>query len=61
MRLQFNPDDAATVAQRERNRRERLIRLIQAERDYREAIRFEPNYALAHIRLGRVLHLDRKA
>jgi tetratricopeptide (TPR) repeat protein len=58
--LQFNPDDAPTISIRERLRRERIIRLYQAELDYQEAIRYDANYALAHIRLGRVLHLSGK-
>jgi len=57
---QFNPEDAPTISQRERSRRERMVRLTLAEHDYRDAIGFDANYALAHIRLGRVLHLTGK-
>jgi tetratricopeptide (TPR) repeat protein len=57
---QFNPEGAPTLARRERVKRERMASLYLAEQDYREALRYDPNYALAHIRLGRVLHLSGK-
>jgi tetratricopeptide (TPR) repeat protein len=57
---QYNPDDAATVNLRERTHRERLALLYLAEQEYRAALRYDPNYALAHIRLGHVLHLADK-
>jgi len=56
----FNPDDWQTLAQRERGQRERVIRLGRAERAYREALRLEPGYPIASIRLGRVLQLTGK-
>jgi len=37
--------------------RERIVRLGRAERAYREALRLEPDYAIASIRLGRVLQM----
>jgi tetratricopeptide (TPR) repeat protein len=57
---QYNPDDAPTVTIRERAHRERLTLLYQAEKDYREALRYDEHYALAYIRLGHVLHLAGK-
>lgn len=57
---QFNPEDAPSISYRERFKRERMVRLYQAELDYREALRDDESYALAHIRLGRVLHLSGK-
>jgi len=57
---QYNPDDAPTIGIRERAHRERLLLLHQAEQEYREALRYDENYALAHIRLGHVLHLAGK-
>ena len=57
---QFNPEDAPTISYRERFKRERMVRLYQAEQDYLEALRFDQSYALAHIRLGRVLQLSGK-
>lgn len=54
---QYNPDDAPTISMRERAHRERLALLYQAGQLYREALRYDENYALAHIRLGHVLHL----
>ena len=56
----FNPEDWQTLRQRELSQRERIIRLGRAERAYREALRFDEHYAVASIRLGRVLHLDGK-
>jgi tetratricopeptide (TPR) repeat protein len=55
---QFNPDDWTTLAQRDRILREQSIRLHRAQQQYREAARLDDTYALAHIRLGRVLHLS---
>lgn len=57
---QYNPDDAPTISIRERAHRERLVLLYQAEQEYREALRYDENYALAYIRLGHVLHLANK-
>jgi len=54
---QYNLDDAPTVSIRQRASRERLMLLHNAEQDYREALRYDPNYALAHIRMGHVFHL----
>ena len=54
--LQFNPDDWVTLAQRERNQREQTIRFYRAQKQYSEAVHLDDTYALAHIRLGRVLH-----
>lgn len=56
----YNPDDAPTLLIRERSHRERLVLLYQAQQEYREALRYDENYALAHIRLGHVLHLAGK-
>ena len=56
----WNADDWQTLSQRERNLRERIVRLGRAERSYREALRIDPGYALASIRLGRVLQLNGK-
>jgi tetratricopeptide (TPR) repeat protein len=56
----YNLDDAPTIATRERSHRARLVLLYQAEQDYREALRYDEGYALAHIRLGHVLHLAGK-
>lgn len=56
----YNPDDAPTISIRERSHRERLMLLHRAEQDYREALRYDENYALAHIRLGHVLQLAGK-
>jgi len=53
----WNTDDWTTLSQRERNVRERIVRLGRAERAYREALRLEPDYAIASIRLGRVLQM----
>jgi tetratricopeptide (TPR) repeat protein len=56
----FNPEDWQTLSQRERSLREKVIRLGQAERAYREAMRLDGEYAIASIRLGRVLQLNGK-
>ena len=56
----WNADDWVTLSQRERNFRERLVRLDRAEKAYRDALRIDPGYALASIRLGRVLQLSGK-
>jgi tetratricopeptide (TPR) repeat protein len=56
----YNPEDWQTLRQRELSQRERIIRLGRAERAYREALRLDEHYAIASIRLGRVLHLDGK-
>ena len=55
----WNPNDWQTLTQRDRNTREWTVRLGAAERAYREAIRIDDGYALASIRLGHVLHLQR--
>jgi tetratricopeptide (TPR) repeat protein len=57
---QYNPDDAPTISIRERVHRERLALLHQAEQEYREALRYDESYAMAHIRLGHVCHLAGK-
>jgi tetratricopeptide (TPR) repeat protein len=57
---QYNPDDAPTLPERERAHRERLALLHQAEQEYKEALRYDENFALAHIRLGHVCHLAGK-
>jgi tetratricopeptide (TPR) repeat protein len=51
------PDVAPTLRRRELSRRDQMLRLSSAERDYREALRLDENYAPALVRLGRVLHL----
>ena len=56
----WNADDWVTLSQRERNFRERIVRLGRAEKAYRDALRIDPGYALASIRLGRVLQLNGK-
>jgi len=56
----WNADDWTTLSQRERNVRERIVRLGRAERAYRDALRLEPGYAIASIRLGRVLQMTGK-
>jgi Tfp pilus assembly protein PilF len=56
----YNPEDWQTLAQRERTQREKIIRLGRAERAYREALRLDEHYAIASIRLGRVLQLSGK-
>jgi tetratricopeptide (TPR) repeat protein len=56
----WNADDWSTLSQRERNVRERVVRLGRAEKAYRDALRIDPAYALASIRLGRVLQLNGK-
>jgi tetratricopeptide (TPR) repeat protein len=53
----YNPGGAPTLARRGRSQREQAIRLSQAEKDYRQALLLDGNYAPALIRLGRVLHL----
>jgi tetratricopeptide (TPR) repeat protein len=53
----WNIDDWTTLSQRERSVRERVVRLGRAERAYREALRLDPGYAIASIRLGRVLQM----
>lgn len=57
---QYNPDDAPTISIRQRSHRERVMLLHQAGQEYREALRYDENYTLAHIRLGHVLHLTGK-
>jgi tetratricopeptide (TPR) repeat protein len=52
-----NVEDWQTLIQLERMKFTRLNLLGLAEDRYREAIRYDPAYARAHIRLGRVLHL----
>lgn len=54
----YDPDDAPTLSRKETIKRERALRLSRAENNYREAIKIDPGYALAYIRLGRVLHLS---
>jgi tetratricopeptide (TPR) repeat protein len=56
----WNTDDWSTLSQRERTFRERNARLGRAEKAYRDALRIDPGYALASIRLGRVLQLNGK-
>jgi tetratricopeptide (TPR) repeat protein len=56
----FDPDDAPTLSRKTSAKRERSVRYAQAEQEYREALRYDGNYALAHIRLGHVLHLSGK-
>ena len=56
----WNPDDWQTLSQRERNHRERIYLLGKAEAAYRDALRLDPEYALASIRLGRVLQMNGK-
>jgi tetratricopeptide (TPR) repeat protein len=56
----YNPEDWQTLSQRERVQREKIIRLGRAERAYREALRQDEHYAIAAVRLGRVLHLSGK-
>ena len=56
----WNPNDWQTLSQRENSLRQRLNRLGRAESFYREALRIEPAYATALIRLGRVLYLNGK-
>ena len=56
----YNPDDWQTLVQRERNQRERIIRLGRAERAYREALVIDPHYSIALSRLGRILQLNGK-
>jgi len=56
----YNPDDWQTLVQRERNQRERIIRLGRAERSYRAALVIEPHYSIASARLGRILQLNGK-
>jgi tetratricopeptide (TPR) repeat protein len=58
--MQFNPEAALTLTRREQNYREQMARLYLAQQDYRKALMFDEHYALAHIRLGRVLHLSGK-
>lgn len=55
----FNPEDLDSVRVRERMARERARLLFAADRRYREALRADPNYPLAQIRVGRVMHLTR--
>ena len=55
--LNYNPDDAATLSQRDRLERERIIRLGRAEKAYRDALQLDSHYAIASIRLGRVLQI----
>jgi tetratricopeptide (TPR) repeat protein len=52
----YSPGSAPTLSRRSGNQRERTVRYYQAERLYRQALRFDPDYALAHVRLGHVLH-----
>jgi tetratricopeptide (TPR) repeat protein len=54
----YDPEDAPTLRRRETARRERDIRLYQAQLDYEQALRYDDRYALAVIRLGRVQHLS---
>ena len=54
----LNADDFQTLSQRERIKRERMLRLVRAEGHYREALRYDDHYARALTRLGRVLHLN---
>lgn len=54
-----NPDDWDQLAARTRLGRARASILFRAERLYREALKLDPNYPLAQIRLGRVLHLNK--
>jgi tetratricopeptide (TPR) repeat protein len=56
----YNPDDWDLTTQKTRAARERTRLLIAAETFYREALRENPDYALAHIRLGRVMFLTGK-
>ena len=53
----LNVEDWQTLIQLERMKFNRLNLLGLAEDRYREAIRYDPAYPRAHIRLGRVLHL----
>jgi tetratricopeptide (TPR) repeat protein len=54
----LNPEDFQTLSQRERIKRERMLRLVRAEGHYREALRYDEHYPRALTRLGRVLHLN---
>jgi tetratricopeptide (TPR) repeat protein len=54
----FNPDDWDALNMRVRVGRERARILYGAERLYREALKADPGYPLAQIRLGRVMHLS---
>lgn len=56
----WNPEDWQTLGQRDRNERERVVRLGRAERAYREALRLDAGDVMASIRLGHVLHLTRQ-
>jgi tetratricopeptide (TPR) repeat protein len=58
--LGYNPEDWQTLGQREGRQRERIIRLGRAERAYRQALVLDEHYAIASVRLGRVLHLGGK-
>jgi tetratricopeptide (TPR) repeat protein len=53
----LDPEDAPTLSRRERNKRDRGVLLYQAQQEYQRALRYDENYSLALIRLGRVLHL----
>ncbi len=57
----YNPDDWDLLTQKARASRERVRLLYDAESHYREALKENPGYALAHIRLGRVMFLSGKA
>jgi tetratricopeptide (TPR) repeat protein len=52
----YNPDDWGNLM-RVRVGRERARVMFGAERLYRDALKADPNYPLAQIRLGRVMHL----
>lgn len=56
----WDPNDWQTLSQRDRNMRQRVVSLGRAERAYREALRFDSHYAMASIRLGRILYLTDK-
>ena len=56
----YNPDDWDLLRQRTQASRERARLLVAAEEAYRDALKLNPEYALAHIRLGRVYFLTGK-
>jgi len=55
----YNPDDIESLIMKTRAARERNRLLLSAQQWYRQALSENPNYALAHIRLGRVEFLFR--
>ena len=53
----FNPEDVESLIMKTRASRERSRLWLSAERLYRQALSADPDYPLAHIRLGRVAFL----